>query len=307
MMVFVLAMLAAMLAIASAQCTRDCTCSAGKYAIVGTKIYESCLDHYTSSASTGLYTIDPGGTGSFQVLCDFDTSGGPYTVFQLRTAAGWNSYGDLWRNKGWSQYESGFWGNDNNHWLGLAKMYRLTQLGGAEMRIKLGNSRNQYAHYSSFSLGSSSANYALYISGFSGSVPDYMSVQNSMPFSTYDRNNRGGCGGYGSWWFYTCHYTLLNYHHPWTRQTYYSTYATYWPGCCWSSYSQMAIKVTVASSPTVACEACPIGKYQNSNTFEGTSCQACGVGQFMASTQATVCNNCYSGKVQPGTRGTVIF
>ena len=177
------------------------------------------------------------------------------------------------------------------------------------MRIKLGNSRNQYAHYSSFSLGSSSANYALYISGFSGSVPDYMSAQNSMPFSTYDRNNRGGynCGGHGSWWFYTCHYTLLNYHHPWTRQTYYSTYATYWPGCCWSSYSQMAIKVTVASSPTVACEACPIGKYQNSNTFEGTSCQACGVGQFMASTQATVCNNCYSGKVQPGTRGTVIF
>ena len=173
------------------------------------------------------------------------------------------------------------------------------------MRIKLGNSRNKYAHYSSFSLGSSSANYALYISGFSGNVGDSMAIQNGMPFSTYDRSNRG-CPTHGAWWMYTCHYALLNYAHPWTRQTYYYNYATYWPSCCWSRYSQMAIKVTVASSPTVACEACPSGKYQNSNTFEGTSCQACGVGQFMASTQATVCNNCYSGKVQPGTC-TIIF
>ena len=43
-----------------------------------------CDDHYTTNAKSGSYNINPGGTGVFEVYCDFDRADGPWTVFQRR-------------------------------------------------------------------------------------------------------------------------------------------------------------------------------------------------------------------------------
>ena len=93
------------------------TCSSGKYGVVGvpgggSSVRQDCLDHFTSSAANGVYSVNPGSGGAFNVYCDFTTDGGPWTVFQRRTPSG--STTDFYRN--WAEYEAGFWGADNNHW-----------------------------------------------------------------------------------------------------------------------------------------------------------------------------------------------
>ena len=292
--------LLSMVVISNAQtttCNSPCKCAAGKYVITSTtKTYEDCLDHFSSSATTGIYTINPGGNGAFDVMCDFDTAGGPWTVFNRRTQAGINV--DFKRD--WTQYANGFWGTDNNHWLGNDKIRRLVQLGSTSMRISMPSGK--YAKYNYFSIGPASDNYRLSISGFSGyNSGDSLNYHNSRPFSTHDRDNDAwpyNCASYawsGAWWNGACwNSNLLGW-----SGTYGDTYRRYFSGA--NSWTQMALKIQRSpSAPLTTCEPCPVGTYQNTNTFTGTSCTGCAAGKFSATTQSSACNDCYSGQIQPG-------
>ena len=75
-----------------------------------------CDDHYTTTAVSGVYYINPGQQGKFRVYCDFDTPGGPWTVFQRRQNGGTNFY------RTYEQYADGFGSLADEFWLGLVKL-----------------------------------------------------------------------------------------------------------------------------------------------------------------------------------------
>jgi hypothetical protein len=323
MLKMMLAALVAMLfVIGKAQTT---TCSAGKYGVVGvpgggSTVRQDCLDHFTSTASNGLYSVNPGSAGAFNVYCDFTTTGGPWTVFQRRTPSG--SSTDFYRN--WADYETGFWGSDNNHWLGLAKIRRLTQLGNAQMRIDMcqgaSKSCGLFVTYNTFSIGSAASNYILQATGYTGSrvdgsnyiTYDSLSYHNGRPFSTYDRDNDvwgSNCAVRfkGAWWYGACHHSNINGKYGLTSYAdgpvwYHGVSAgSYWAYYNPLEWTQMAMKSTrTQPAPVTTCTPCPVGKYQNVDTFSGSACTDCEAGKFTATTQSASCNNCLAGNVQPG-------
>ena len=240
------------------------------------------------------------------MYCDFTTSGGPWTVIQRRTPAG--SGTSFYRT--WAEYATGFWGTDNNHWLGNDKIRRLSVLGTAQLRINFcqGTNCNYYAHYGSFGLGDAASKYTLQASGYSGNTGDSLSYHSGRRFSTKDADYdacSAACASstyyYGAWWYGCCHYSNLNGLYGDTRYAkgpvWYHGWGYYDP----LEYTQMAMKSSrTPSPPTTTCERCTAGTYQSSNTFQGTRCTDCEGGKYQASTSSASCNLCGAGQVQPG-------
>ena len=172
--------------------------------------------------------------------CDFSTSGGPWTVFQRRTAAGASIN---WK-RGWAEFTDGFWSTDNNHYLGNAKLRRITQLGTTEMRIDVSGGNRVFNR---FQVAAESDNFRLYYAGSSGTTSyDALSYHNGKMFSTYDRDNDewgNNCANYnswgGAWWYGACWHSNLN---GWTGYP----YDKYFAGV--NSWSQMAVKVDRTAS-----------------------------------------------------------
>ena len=143
------------------------------------------------------------------VLCDFETDGGGWTVIQKRTSGPKQEF-----NKTWDEYSKGFGTPDGNFWLGLDNIHALTKNGDQELRIELEDFEGdkRYAKYSRFSVSDASDFYRLTISGFSGdsTAGDSMTIvasytSNGMRFSTRDKDNdnnsRYNCAAsYGAWW-----------------------------------------------------------------------------------------------------------
>ena len=69
-----------------------------------------------SAAVTGNYMVDPDGEGAFPVRCDFNTPGGPYTVFQRRFD------GKINFKRKFEEYEKGF-PRPGNYFVGIRTTY----------------------------------------------------------------------------------------------------------------------------------------------------------------------------------------
>ena len=106
--------------------------------------------------NSGVYTIDPDNTGTFQVYCDQTTAGGGWTVFQKRLDGSVDFY------RGWDDYKHGFGNLNGEFWLGLGKIHRLTK-GRSKLRVDLEDFDNQtaYAEYDSFGVGDEQSKYKL--------------------------------------------------------------------------------------------------------------------------------------------------
>ena len=129
-------------------------------------IGKNCAELYKSGQRTsGVYTIDPDGSGTFDVFCDQTTAGGGWTVFQKRLDGSVNFY------RGWADYKNGFGNLNGEFWLGLDKINRLTKTKN-RLRVDLEDttSKTAYAEYDMFAVTSERTKYKLSLGSYNGKV-----------------------------------------------------------------------------------------------------------------------------------------
>ncbi|NXE65541.1 ANGL3 protein, partial [Calcarius ornatus] len=100
-------------------------------------------------------------------------------------------------------------------WLGLKKIYSITQQGNYLLRIELQDWRGNRRHIEySFSLGGPSTNFTLQLSRMSGSIPNALPEHARLRFSTADHDPAEGSScpqsHPGGWWHSECEETNLN-------------------------------------------------------------------------------------------------
>ncbi|KAK2496629.1 hypothetical protein MC885_008232 [Smutsia gigantea] len=143
---------------------------------------------------SGWHTIFLPDCRPLAVLCDMDTEGGGWTVFQRRIDGSVDFYRD------WASYKRGFGSQLGEFWLGNDHIHALTAQGTSELRVDLmdfeGN--HQFAKYSSFKVAS-----------------DSLTFHKDQFFSTRDQDNdlsSSNCAQrfQGAWWYSECHISNLN-------------------------------------------------------------------------------------------------
>ena len=147
-----------------------------------------------------------------QVYCDMETDAGGWTVFQRRQDGSQDFY------RGWDDYVRGFGNLTGEFWLGLEKIHRLTNRKVTKLRVDLGDfdGNTRFAKYDTFRVLSSSTNYTLNVSGYSGTAGDSLDFHNGHQFTTKDRDNdlrhTANCAVQfsGAWWYNDCHASNLN-------------------------------------------------------------------------------------------------
>ena len=114
--------------------------------------------------SSGIFSINPDGSGAFNVFCDQATDGGGWTVFQKRL----DGSVDFYLN--WASYKTGFGSLNGEFWLGLDKIHRLTNSGSYKLRVDLEDmsGNTAYAEYNTFTVGSEETKYQLNVGSYSG-------------------------------------------------------------------------------------------------------------------------------------------
>ncbi|XP_078356749.1 ryncolin-1-like [Oculina patagonica] len=173
---------------------------------------KNCAELYKSGEKiSGVYTIDPDGSGAFDVFCDQTTAGGGWTVFQKRLDGSVNFY------RGWADYKSGFGNLNGEFWLGLEKIHRLTKTKN-RLRVDLEDTtgKTAYAEYDMFAFTSERTKYQLSLGTYSGTAGDSLSGHRGYPFSTKDQDNDSASSANcavmrkAAWWYKSCHYSNLN-------------------------------------------------------------------------------------------------
>ncbi|XP_068105091.1 ficolin-1-like [Hyperolius riggenbachi] len=158
------------------------------------------------------YTIYPDGEQPLEVLCDMDTDGGGWIVFQRRVDGSVDFYRD------WEAYKTGFGSHLTEFWLGNDNIHQLTSSGTWELRVDLQDSDfvRYSAKYSSFKILGESEKYKLVLGSFAGgNAADSLSYHNETMFTTLDQDNdqySTNCATAckGAWWYKDCHYSNLN-------------------------------------------------------------------------------------------------
>ncbi|XP_053267566.1 tenascin isoform X3 [Pleuronectes platessa] len=167
-----------------------------------------CAQIYLNGETTsGIYTIYVGGEDGqpIQVYCDMATDGGGWTVALRRQ----NGKLEFFRN--WKNYTAGFGNMNDEFWLGLSNLYKITSSGHYELRVDLRDKgESAYAQYDKFTLAEPRTRYKIYIGAYSGTAGDSMTYHQGRPFSTYDNDNdiavtNCALSYKGAFWYKNCH------------------------------------------------------------------------------------------------------
>ncbi|XP_053328311.1 ficolin-1-B-like [Spea bombifrons] len=162
---------------------------------------------------SGWYTIYPDGKRPLRVLCDLETDGGGWTVFQRRYD------GSVDWDRNWGSYKKGFGDLQSEFWLGNENIHQMTSPGNFQLRIDLQDFENNraYAAYDNFFIAGEEDKYSLQIGRFTGgNAGDAFPSQNNRHFSTKDQDHdldgNANCaeGGGGGWWHESCKSSSLN-------------------------------------------------------------------------------------------------
>uniref|UniRef100_A0A8C6SN45 Tenascin N n=1 Tax=Neogobius melanostomus TaxID=47308 RepID=A0A8C6SN45_9GOBI len=162
---------------------------------------------------SGIYTIYISNDQSkaIEVYCDMDTDRGGWVVLQRR------NIGKLDFMKRWKQYIAGFGNMTDEFWLGLEKIYDLTNTPTQyEIRFDLGHgSERAYAVYDNFKIAPVKQKFILTIGKYRGTAGDAMTYHQGRPWTTVDNDNDialGNCAltHRGAWWYKNCHLANLN-------------------------------------------------------------------------------------------------
>ncbi|KAM9743871.1 tenascin isoform 2-T4 [Menidia menidia] len=157
--------------------------------------------------SSGLYNIYLSGDESqpLQVYCDMATDGGGWIVF-LRRQSGRQEFFRNWKN-----YTAGFGDMNDEFWLGLSNLHKITAGGQYELRVDLRDKgESAYAQYDKFSVSEPRTRYKVHVGGYSGTAGDSMTYHHGRPFSTYDHDNdiavtNCALSYKGAFWYKNCH------------------------------------------------------------------------------------------------------
>ncbi|XP_040899029.1 tenascin isoform X4 [Toxotes jaculatrix] len=157
--------------------------------------------------SSGLYTIYLGGDENqpLQVYCDMSTDGGGWIVFLRRQS------GKLEFFRNWKNYTAGFGDMNDEFWLGLSNLHKITTGGQYELRVDLSDKgETAYAQYDKFSVSEPRTRYKVHVGGYSGTAGDSMTYHHGRPFSTYDHDNdiavtNCALSYKGAFWYKNCH------------------------------------------------------------------------------------------------------
>uniref|UniRef100_UPI0037E71199 tenascin-N n=1 Tax=Semicossyphus pulcher TaxID=241346 RepID=UPI0037E71199 len=162
---------------------------------------------------SGIYTvyINNDRAKPIEVFCDMDTDGGGWLMLQRRTT------GQLDFMKRWRQYIAGFGNMTGEFWIGLDKIYELTNTPTHyELRFDLGlGSERAYAVYDNFKIAPVRQKFKLTIGNYRGTAGDAMTYHQGRPWTTVDSDNDialGNCAltHRGAWWYKNCHLANLN-------------------------------------------------------------------------------------------------
>ncbi|XP_045205020.2 fibrinogen gamma chain-like [Mercenaria mercenaria] len=187
-------------------CNRNCM---GTISATGAHDCKDVLKQIPNARS-GIYDVTLWRTDrKITVLCDMDTDGGGWTVFQRRVN------GSVDFNRNFSEYENGFGSLNGEFWLGLNKIQEFTGRGVSELRLDLvaANGTHAYELFQNFSLGIAPS-YKLHFERGTGTAGDAqgLSYSRGYNFITPEKDNSFGCAkkSQSGWWFYGCLYTNLN-------------------------------------------------------------------------------------------------
>uniref|UniRef100_A0A4W3GSU6 Tenascin R (restrictin, janusin) n=1 Tax=Callorhinchus milii TaxID=7868 RepID=A0A4W3GSU6_CALMI len=172
-----------------------------------------CSQHLLNGDTvSGIYTVYLASQPQqpLQVYCDMTTDGGGWTVFQRRQ----NGLTDFARK--WLDYRLGFGNLEDEFWLGLDNLHRITIQTRYELRVDLRDgAATAHAVYDRFYISDARDRYKLRLGDYSGTAGDSLSYHQGRPFSTRDRDNDAAVTNCalsykGAWWYKNCHRANLN-------------------------------------------------------------------------------------------------
>ncbi|XP_059144051.1 ficolin-1-like [Physella acuta] len=172
-------------------------------------VYRSCKDVTDTTQPRQLVKL----TSGLVVMCDTQTDGGGWTIFQRRVS------GAVDFNRSWAEYRNGFGDYGvGDFYLGNENIFCINSKARHELRIDMEYKGNSYnAIHSSFDFYSEADAYKLSVNGYGGNTWDSLTVlNNNQKFSTYDRDNdesnEENCAlkFVSGWWFSHCHSANLN-------------------------------------------------------------------------------------------------
>jgi ficolin len=159
-----------------------------------------------------------------------ETNGGGWTVIQRRMDGSQEFY--LY----WMDYQKGFGKLNQEFWLGLDKINRLT-IPSTSLRVDMEDfdGHKKYAQYRQFHIDNAVSKYTITVTNYSGNAGDSLIFHNQMKFSTRDKDNdisNRKCArrSKGAWWYRDCHASNLN------GQYLYGQHSSYADGVNWNLF-----------------------------------------------------------------------